>query len=143
MKRLKLIPPEVKRKRKLKKLFKRMFWLTLAALGYFFLVPKIAPSYAPAIDKNREMIIKAARNVQSQTAQIVSLATQIGQEVLGSKAKLDQKGPELLVKETVDDLTERVKALPKEQLGKVKREFCADVIDEATKAGEQGDETKP
>ena len=142
MKTLKPIPPEVKRRRRMKKYLRRIFWLSLAAAGYFFLLPNLAPSYAPTVEKNRQAILQLAGTAQTQAVQILGVATQIGVKLSGGKEQLAKEGPEALVKQTVDDLKDRVKAIPKEQLKKVKSQFCADVIEEAILACEATESTK-
>ena len=71
------------------------------------------------------------------TSEVKDAAVQWYQQTLK-----DQKIPglpkEVTVAEYVNLLTEQVKALPQEQLLKVKRNFCQDVIDQATaSAGEK------
>jgi len=134
---LKPIPPEVKRMRRIKKYLKRLILVAAMALFYFFLLPKISPKYAPSVEKNKEMILESAKNARTQISQILGTATQIEEKLTGEKEKLEGQGPEALIRQTVDDLTQRVKALPKEQVQKVKREFCSDVIKEATLASEE------
>lgn len=43
---------------------------------------------------------------------------------------------EVVIDEAVDQLTQQVKDLPHQQVMKIKREFCRDVIDEATASTE-------
>ena len=130
-KKKKPVSPEVKAKRRIKKYMRRTLILALLVLGYFWLLPIIAPSYAPQVEKTKETVLTAASQAQSQATQILGTATQLTTELTSGKDALEGKDPEEMVQNAVDDLKERVKALPGEQVKKVKRQFCADVIEEA------------
>lgn len=137
------VPPEVKFNRRMKRYLKRA--LILGAIGalYFFGVPIFMPSMAPQVNETKQGILLAADIAGRNVSQILGVTTQLTAEVLGRKNEIEEKGAEALVRETVDDLTGRIKKLPGEQVKKVKREFCADVIEEAAiacQASESGSE---
>lgn len=130
-KKKKPITPEVKQRRRIEKYSRRAFVLALLVLGYFWLLPIVVPSYAPQVEKTKLTVLTAASQAQSQATQILGSATQLTTELTAGKDTLEGKNPEELVQNAVDDLKERVKALPGEQVKKIKQNFCRDVIEEA------------
>lgn len=134
--KLKPVPPEVKLRRRIRRYAKRALLLTAAIIGYFYLLPIIMPGYAPSVNQSKANLMSAAHQAQTQLNQVLGVATQLATQVVGKKGEIESKGPEALVEEVVDDLTQRVKQLPGEQVRKVKRQFCADVIEEAILACE-------
>lgn len=82
--------------------------------------------------------------VPKDSSQLKAALGKAREQVLGAYSAIqkDQKIPglpeEVVVNDYVDMLTDKVKALPAEQLREVKRSFCQDVIDEATGSA-QGD----
>jgi hypothetical protein len=136
-KKKKPVPPEVKFKRKVKKYFKRLVKLAILIAAYFWLLPKVLPSTAPQVEKSKQSISHFATKAQEQIATFLGRATEMGFDISSKKKEIESQGTETIVQDTVDDLKRRVRALPGEQVKKVKREFCSDLIDEALKQATQ------
>ena len=130
------VPPEVKLKWRIKKYTRRALMLGIIVAVYFWVLPLLVPSMAPQVDQARQAVVAAAGQAQKQMTQILGTATELSEELTSRKKEIEEGGPEILVQETVDDLTERIKALPREQVKKVKIQFCADLIEEAVLACE-------
>ncbi|MCH7951892.1 hypothetical protein IH980_04105 [Patescibacteria group bacterium] len=141
-KKKKPVPPEVKLKWRIKKYTRRALMLGIIVAVYFWVLPLLVPSMAPQVDQTRQTVIAVAGQAQKQMTQILGTATELSAELTSKKKEIEEGGPEILVQETVDDLTERIKALPREQVKKVKSQFCADLIEEAVLACEATDSAK-
>ncbi len=135
-KKKKPVQPEVKFKRKIKKYTRRLMWIMLAAIGYFILLPKLVPSYAPQVEQSKATLIAGYQVARQEAEKVLGSAAQLTAQLTSTKEELEEKGPEAIVQEKVNELKEQVKALPKEQIKKVKSQFCSDLIQEATQACE-------
>lgn len=130
-KKKKPVPPEVKLKRRIRKFFRRALMLGIIVALYFWVLPILVPNLAPQVDQTKQTVISVASQAQEQISQILGTATSLTEEFTSKKGEIEEKGAEALVQETVNDLTERVKELPREQVKKVKRQFCSDLIEES------------
>jgi predicted PurR-regulated permease PerM len=140
-KKKKPVSPEVKLRRRIKKYLRRALMLATAIFFYFWLLPILVPSLAPQVDQTKQTLISVASQAQEQISQILGSTTSFTAEFTSKKGEIEEKGAETLVQETVDDLTERVKSLPREQVKKVKREFCSDLIEEAVLSATESEDT--
>jgi hypothetical protein len=130
-KKKKPIPPEVKLKRKIKKYLKRALFLVALAFIYFRLIPIFMPSYAPQVEQTRVKLAQAFNLAREQANQILGSAIEITDKLSTDGESFEGIDAEAVVDKVVLDLKSRIKALPQEQVKKVKRNFCADVIEEA------------
>lgn len=134
-KKKKPIPPEVKLRRKIKKYTRRTIILGLIVVGYFLLLPILVPSYAPQINTNKKKLIQAATEARNQAYKILGTATQVSGQLSTATQKVDEEGGvETVLQSAIDDFKSKVKALPKEQVKRVKREFCSDILEEIEQA---------
>jgi predicted PurR-regulated permease PerM len=140
-KKKKPVPPEVKLRRRIKKYTRRALTIIALATLYFSVLPVLVPSLAPQVNQTKQSLISVASQARGQISQILTTASSITAQFTSKKGEIEEKGAEALVQESVDDLTERVKQLPREQVKKVKRQFCSDLIQEAvlsaTESGEK------
>ena len=111
-------------------------WIILAAVGYFVLLPKFVPSYAPQVEQSKAALVAGYQVAQQEAGKVLGSAAQLTAQLTITKEELEEKGPEAIVQEKVDELKAQVKSLPREQVRKVKSQFCSDLIEEATQACE-------
>lgn len=130
-KKKKPVPPEVRFKRKLKKYFKRAVKLAILIAFYFLLLPRLVPSMAPQVENTKNTIVSSANQAKVMMSQAAGSTDQILKSLTQKTKLVDEEGAEALIEDTVENLTRQVKDLPKEQVKRVKREFCSDLIDEA------------
>lgn len=122
--------PEVKLKRKIKRYVKRVLIILAIVLGYFVLLPQMLPSYAPQIKNNEKQLIAAFQIIKKQLTQLLGTAIEFTDRLASDTESLENIDPEEIVSQKVEELKEKVKELPKEQVKKIKRDFCSDVIEE-------------
>lgn len=129
-KKKKPIPPEVKLKRKIKKYTKRTLIILAIALGYFKLLPQMAPNYAPQVKNNEEQLIAFLQIAKKQVTTLLGSAIEFTDKLATDKESLENIDPEEIVSQKVEELKDKVKTLPQEQVKKIKRDFCSEVIEE-------------
>lgn len=124
----------------LKKLFNwRVMLGILVVIGFLMYKPEVIPdeTWRSRVTDLRDQLLQQKPPDTAQVGQILNTSKE---KVLGlyDKIQEDQKIPglpeEVVVDEYVSKLTAEVKQIPNEQLKAVKRQFCQDVIDEATGA---------
>ena len=130
------VPPEVIFKRKVKKYFRRTIKIGLLIVGYFWLLPLLVPSLSPQVERTKQGVVGAAKQAQTTITQVLGSASEFTQRGTSGDATEKSINPEAFIQETVNDLGDRVKALPREQLKKVKTQFCSDLIEETKLACE-------
>lgn len=95
------------------------------------------PSYAPQIANTQSQLLLASKLVKKQVSQVLGIAIEVSENIASGKESAKKIDAEVLVDKAVNDLKDRIKALPQEQVKKVKRNFCSDVIEEAISDEEQ------
>lgn len=138
----KQLPPEVKLRRKIKKNIRRLLLLGALAAFYFFVIPVLLPQ-AEAQIENQKQQIKAVFFLANQKAiELSASAMHLSENFFNNQDELLSQDPEQVIRSAVDDLKQRVKSLPQEQITKVKKDFCSDLLAEQEKgspAAESGE----
>jgi hypothetical protein len=114
------------------------FWLVVAVIGGFLVYKPEVVGNAAFTQQVNGLKTQINQKKPQNLSQLKTITDKAGEQVLGiySQTKKDRRIPglpqEIVVNQAVDDLTRQIKNIPAEQLKVVKREFCRDVIDEAT-----------
>ena len=122
----------------LRKLLDWRVLLVMAIIaGIIIYKPSLVPY--PTLRSQAERLREAVLNQPPvNTRRVAETAENLRQQVLGlyNTAQKDQRIPglpgQVVVDQYVGGLTNQIKALPDDQLKAVKRQFCQDVINEAT-----------
>jgi hypothetical protein len=124
-----------------KLLFNWKVWLVIfAAAGYVVYRPEIMGNQqiSDQIISLKEKYLNQKPGQLPTLSSITQNAQSAKDRVLGAYSQIQEKNVipglprEVVVNDAVNQLTEQIKQLPAEELKQVKRNFCRDVIDEAT-----------
>lgn len=132
------LSPEEKRRKKLKKLKRNLTRAILisaaVAAGYVLMNPTVLGNSAreEQVTRVREQLLAVSSSTQDRIAGILGATTSVVEEALKTtkipKQLTNQE--EIVVDEVVKGFADEIKKLPAEQAKKVKRDFCADLIEE-------------
>jgi hypothetical protein len=118
----------------------RLFLVLAVIMGIIIYRPSLIPNAGLRVQA--EKLRGIALNLPPLDSQrVAEAASGLRQQVLGlyDTAQKDKRIPglpeQVAVDQYVGGLTNQIKALPDEQLKAVKRQFCQDVINEATQSG--------
>src|SRR3989337_2510101 len=106
------VPPEVIFKRKVKKYFRRTIKIGLLIVGYFWLLPLLVPSLSPQVERTKQGVVGAAKQAQTTLTKDLRSTSELTQLGKSGDAAKESISPEAFIQETVNDLGDRVKALP-------------------------------
>lgn len=120
------------------KLFRKLLPLLLigAVVGAYYLpqnpelITRIIPQNAESQDQedeNSEVVMTTSENIGSVLSSTVQNISNVTRSIID---KMTDEQEEALINQTVKNLSTQIKDLPREQVEKIKYQFCQDVIEE-------------
>ena len=117
----------------MKKLIRKLFPVLIIVGGLLYFFQRSGPGSTAQITSQLNLNFSPEQFTQvlgTATKSVVSTASQ-----LVDRFTDDQE--EALINSTVENISRQVKDLPASQVKKIKREFCSDIIEEATRIEDQ------
>jgi hypothetical protein len=108
-----------------------MIYVLLLIAAYFLMLPKIAPQTAPQVEKTRITVVSLATDLKNNTGNILGSATKVAQEFGIDQKQLTNQTPDELIEKMVNEIKTKLGTLPQEEALKIKKKFCADLVEEA------------
>lgn len=131
MKKKKDLSPEQIMKKKFKRYSRKLMYVLLVVAVYFLFLPKIVPSTAPQVEQTKTTVLAVYSDISSQASKILGSATKAVDELGINKEEFTNKSPEVFIEQKVDEIKAKLGSLPQEQAVKIKKQFCADLIEDA------------
>ncbi|MBI4034872.1 MAG: hypothetical protein HY381_00560 [Candidatus Chisholmbacteria bacterium] len=117
----------------------RLILLGLAGAGVILVKPDLISDATKRtqVEEVREQLLKANTQGQERALQILGDTAKETQAIVGRVSRVTEEvthqNPQEIINQAVANITAEVKDLPKEQVKKIKLEFCRDVMEEVSR----------